>query len=159
MVENSFDEIDDIDNNSGFTFEKLSSLRSELFNISNRLNRNDDWSYHNSHQYQNQAFTDSFDQGGRTRPSTNGVGKRELAPIDHERSKMKLRLLLEQQLKVATGDRKLELERKLAELDYQPQIKSSDSLNNQSQTQYGKVSFPPTMCLCLVPPNFWVVQT
>ena len=142
MIQDSFDELDDIDGNSGFTYEKLNSLKSELFNISNRLNRKEDWSYQNSRQYPNQAFSDSFDHGGRTRPSTNGVGKRELAPIDHERSKMKLRLLLEQQLKLASGDKRIEIEKKLAELNHQPQMKSSDSIHEpQSQTQYGKVGF------------------
>lgn len=40
----------------------------------------------------------------------------ELEPIDHERSKMKLKMLLQQQLKNAKGKQKIEIERRLAEI-------------------------------------------
>lgn len=115
MIEDSFDEIED---HSGATFDQINSLRSELFNINNRIGRKDELSYHNSRQNSNYKMFESSDNAGGTRPSTNGFLKCELEPIDHERSKMKLKMILEQQLKNATGEKKLEIERKLAEIEH-----------------------------------------
>ena len=57
-----------------------------------------------------------FENLDPTRPSTNGFYMGELEPIDHERSKMKLKMLLQQQLKNAKGKQKIEIERRLAEI-------------------------------------------
>ena len=87
------------------TYDQLTSLRSELFNINNRLNRKDDPHYHNSRQISKNRMFDSSENTGKTRPSTNGYMKCELDPIDHERSKNKLKLLLEKQLANAKGQK------------------------------------------------------
>jgi len=102
LEEESFEELDKY---SGVTYDQLTSLRSELFNINNRINRNDDLSFHNSNQNSNVRMLDSSENAGLTRPSTNGYIKLELDPIDHERSKMKLKLLLEKQIQKATGQK------------------------------------------------------
>ena len=102
LEEDSFDEFDKY---SGVTYDQLSSLRSELFNINNRLNRKDDFGYYNSRQNSKNKMFDTSDNTGITRPSTNGYMKCELDPIDHERSKIKLKQLLEKQLARATGQK------------------------------------------------------
>ena len=50
-----------------------------------RLNRKDEMSFQESrHHYKNKAL-EYTENGGPTRPSTNGFMKAELDPIDHEK--------------------------------------------------------------------------
>ncbi|CAI2362737.1 unnamed protein product [Moneuplotes crassus] len=124
----SFEEIDQY---SGTTFDKLASLRSELLNINNRLNKKEDSSFNESRQNSKQKFFDSCENAAKKRPSTKGYMKLELDPIDHERAKMKLKLLLEKQLLNAKGKRKLEIQRRLEEMEKRevkptPDVATSD---------------------------------
>lgn len=128
----------EIDKNNEFTYDQMNSLRSELFNINKRLKRTNNFFYQNSRQ-QSTNIIDSFENAGVTRPSTNGFGKGELDPIDHEKSKLKLKLLLQNQLKNATGQYKLELERRLAQIDH-PSIRVQDVSDCQSNFESNKVT-------------------
>lgn len=76
---------DDIDKNTEFTNEQMTSLRSELFNINKRLNRRDQMSYNHSRQIFGMESFGSTDNAGATRPSTKGHMLGELDPIDHEK--------------------------------------------------------------------------
>jgi hypothetical protein len=68
--------------------------------------------------------------------------KCELDPIDHERAKMKLKMLLEQQLKNATGDRKTEIERKIAEIEHEHyRFKEQKSIDVNANSRYSNVWF------------------
>lgn len=98
---------DEIEDHSGATYDQLNCLRSELFNIHKRLNRKENMSFQNSRQHSKHRAFESFENASATRPSTNGFMRGELDPIDHERSKMKLKLILEQQLKNAKGKQKI----------------------------------------------------
>jgi ribonucleotide reductase alpha subunit len=112
--------------------EKLSSLRSELFNINLRLqSKEDSFISHN-------RISDYVENAAPTRPSTNGFMKAELEPIDHEKSIMKLKVLLQRQLKNAKGKRKLEIERRLAEIDH-PKIKIQNNSAVIPTSEYLKV--------------------
>ena len=132
------DSSDDIDHPSALTFDQLTSLRSELYNINKRLNRKDNLSYHNSRQHSKYQIFESSENAGATRPSTNGFLKGELDPIDHERSKIKLKLLLQKQLKNAKGKAKIEIERRLAEIEH-PALKNQESADYVAQHDYNKV--------------------
>ena len=83
-------------------------------------------------------MVESFDNCDATRPSTKGFAKAELDPIDHEKAKLKLKLLLQKQLKFATGKHKLEIERKLAQIDH-PSIKFKDITDVLSHFESNKV--------------------
>lgn len=128
-----FDEesYDGLEGDSGFSNNQMSSLRSELFNINKRLNHNNNLSYQNSRQNTSNAIGfESTDRGMVTRPSTNGfVG---LEPIDHEKSKQKLKELLQKQLQAATGFERFEIERRLAEIDHPKYvIQNTESLREK----------------------------
>ena len=117
----------------------MTSLRSELFNINKRLKNKDGQAYQNSRQNSNILMVESFDNCDVTRPSTKGFIKWELDPIDHERAKLKLKLLLQKQLKFATGKHKLEIERRLAQIDH-PSIKFKDISDVISHYESNKAS-------------------
>lgn len=118
----------------------MTSLRSELFNINKRLKNKDGNAFQNSRQNSNILMIESFDNCDVTRPSTKGFIKAELDPIDHEKAKLKLKLLLQKQLKFATGKHRLEIERRLAQIDH-PSIRYKDISDVLSHYESNKVSF------------------
>lgn len=114
-------DFEDIDQNTDYNIDQMSCLRSELFNISKRLNQRgsgeNNLSYHNSRQPSNNfKMFETTDNVAPTRPSTNGFYLGELEPIDHEKARLKLKILLQEQLKNAEGQHKLDIERRLAEI-------------------------------------------
>ncbi|CAI2362190.1 unnamed protein product [Moneuplotes crassus] len=139
---NPFEEetLDDIDHYTGSTFDQISNIRSELVNINNRLNRKDDNFFNNSRQPSRHHYFDSYENPARTRPSTKGLIKGELEPVDHEKAKQKLKLLLEKQLQKAKGKRKRELQRRLAEIDRREVSLGHDASSDYNYSKIMKLS-------------------
>lgn len=91
-----------------------------------------------SFSHSRQPLVGQDSSNSATRPSTKGVWKGELDPIDHEKSRMKLKMLLEEQLKGAKGERRKEIQRRLRQIE-QRMIRNQPEDSQLNYSEYNKV--------------------